>query len=415
MNNMDKSEKSFYGFGIAPGLLEILESFKFTVPTPIQEKAIPIAIGGKDVIGVAQTGTGKTLAFGIPMIQRLAQGKGRGLVLVPTRELAIQVNESLVKLAHSFKIKTVVVIGGESMFNQVKRLRENPRIIIATPGRLNDHLRQRQVKLNDVRILVLDEADRMLDMGFLPQIESILKVIPRERQTMLFSATMQPSVLKIASSYMKLPVRTEIAPSGTAAEHVTQEIFVVKKDLKGELLGQLLKQYTGSVLLFVRTKRSAVRVAKMLRSMGHAAAEIHADRSQSQRKEALRGFKTGQYRILVATDIAARGIDVLAIELVINYDLPDDTGNYVHRIGRTGRAGKKGHAITLATPDQGRDVKDIEKFIRAVIPVSEHPGVPGERFHHEPGHHKPAAKGAKDGGFHHPERFRRKGFRPRSR
>ena len=338
MNTMDKSETSFYGFGIAPGLLEILESFKFTVPTPIQEKAIPIAIGGKDVIGVAQTGTGKTLAFGIPMIQRLAQGKGRGLVLVPTRELAIQVNESLVKLAHSFKIKTVVVIGGESMFNQVKRLRENPRIIIATPGRLNDHLRQRQVKLNDVSILVLDEADRMLDMGFLPQIESILKVIPKERQTMLFSATMQPSVLKIASRYMKLPVRTEIAPSGTAAEHVTQEIFVVKKDLKGKLLGQLLKQYTGSVLLFVRTKRSAARVAKLLRSMGHAAAEIHADRSQSQRKEALRGFKTGQYRILVATDIAARGIDVLAIELVINYDLPDDTGNYVHRIGRTGRA-----------------------------------------------------------------------------
>ena len=411
MNKMNKSERSFYGLGIAPGLLDILESFKFTVPTPIQEKAIPIAIGGNDVIGVAQTGTGKTLAFGIPMIQRLAQGRGRGLVLVPTRELAIQVNESLVKLAHAFKIKTAVVIGGESMFNQVKRLRENPRIIIATPGRLNDHLRQRQVKLNDVSILVLDEADRMLDMGFLPQIESILKVIPRERQTMLFSATMQPSVLKIASRHMKLPIRTEIAPSGTAAEHVTQEIFVVKKDLKGKLLGQLLKQYTGSILLFVRTKRSAGRVAKLLRSMGHAAAEIHADRSQAQRKEALRGFKTGQYRILVATDLAARGIDVLAIELVINFDLPDDTGNYVHRIGRTGRAGKKGHAITLATPDQGRDVKDIEKFIRAVIPVSEHPEVPGERFQHGPGH-KPAAKGAKGRGFHHPQQFRRRGFKP---
>ena len=198
MNKTNKNERSFYGLGIAPGLLGVLEGLKFTVPTPIQEQAIPIAIGGKDVIGVAQTGTGKTLAFGIPMIQRLAQGKGRGLVLAPTRELAIQINESLVKLAHAFKIKTAVVIGGESMFNQVKRLRENPRIIIATPGRLNDHLRQRQVKLNDVSILVLDEADRMLDMGFLPQIEIILKVIPRERQTMLFSATMQPSVMKIA-------------------------------------------------------------------------------------------------------------------------------------------------------------------------------------------------------------------------
>jgi ATP-dependent RNA helicase RhlE len=409
---MNRSERSFYGLGIAPGLLDILESFKFTVPTPIQEKAIPIAIGGQDVIGVAQTGTGKTLAFGIPMIQRLAQGKGRGLVLVPTRELAIQVNESLVKLAHAFRIKTAVVIGGESMFNQVQRLRENPRIIIATPGRLNDHLRQRQVKLNDVSILVLDEADRMLDMGFLPQIESILKVIPRERQTMLFSATMQPSVLKIASSHMKLPVRTEIDPSGTAAEHVTQEIFVVKKDLKGKLLGQLLKQYVGSILLFVRTKRSAGRVAKLLRSMGYAAAEIHADRSQAQRKEALRGFKTGQYRVLVATDIAARGIDVQAIELVINFDLPDDTENYVHRIGRTGRAGKKGHAITLATPDQGRDVKDIEKFMRAAIPVSEHPEVPGERFHYGPGD-TPAAKATKGRSSRHPQQFRRRGFEPR--
>ncbi len=414
MDKISKSERSFYGLGIAPGLLGILERLKFNVPTPIQEKAIPIAIGGKDVIGVAQTGTGKTLAFGIPMIQRLAQGKGRGLILVPTRELAIQVNESLAELAHAFKIKTVVIIGGESMFNQLKRLRENPRIIIATPGRLNDHLRQRQVKLNDVSILVLDEADRMLDMGFLPQIESILKVIPRERQTMLFSATMQPSVLKIASSQMKLPVRTEIAPSGTAAEHVTQEIFVVKKDLKGKLLGQLLRQYIGSVLLFVRTKRSAGRVAKLLRSMGHAAAEIHADRSQAQRKEALRGFKTGQYRILVATDIAARGIDVLSIELVINFDLPDDTENYVHRIGRTGRAGKKGHAITLATPDQGRDVKDIEKFIRAIIPVSKHPGIPDERFHYELAH-KPALKDAKGKGFRHPQQFRQRGFKPRAR
>ena len=409
---MNKSESSFYGLGIAPGLLGILEGLKFTVPTPIQEKAIPIAIGGKDVIGVAQTGTGKTLAFGIPMIQLLAQGRGRGLVLVPTRELAIQVNEALVKLAHAFKIKTAVVIGGESMFHQVKRLRETPRIIIATPGRLNDHLRQRQVKLNDISILVLDEADRMLDMGFLPQIESIIRVIPRERQTMLFSATMEPSVLQIASKYMKLPVRTEIAPSGTAAELVTQEIFVVKKDLKGKLLGQLLKQYTGSVLLFVRTKRSASRVAKLLRSMGHTAAEIHANRSLAQRKDALRRFKTGEYRVLVATDIAARGIDVLTIEVVINYDLPDDTGNYVHRIGRTGRAGKKGHAITLATPDQGRDVKDIEKFMRAIIPVSEHPGVPAERFHYGP---KPAAKSAKGKQFHPPQQFRSRRFTPRSR
>ncbi|MFH0878600.1 MAG: DEAD/DEAH box helicase [Lentisphaerota bacterium] len=407
---MSQTESSFFGLGIAPGLLGVLDKLQFTVPTPIQEKAIPIAIEGKDVIGVAQTGTGKTLAFGIPMIQRLAaQGKGKGLVLVPTRELALQVHDALAHLTPSFKIRTAVLIGGESMYRQIQRLRENPRVIIATPGRLNDLLEQRQVRLDDVSILVLDEADRMLDMGFLPQIERILKLIPRARQTMLFSATMLPAVVKIASSHMHLPIRTEIAPSGTATDLVTQEIFVVQKERKGQLLGQLLKQYTGSVLLFVRTKRAAGRVAKILRSMGHAAAEIHADRSQAQRKEALRGFKTGEYRVLVATDIAARGIDVQAIEVVINFDLPDDTENYVHRIGRTGRAGVKGHAITLATPDQGKDVRDIEKFIRSVIPISQHPDVPSEQFEFAPkADHKPRPS-------QHPPRRRSFGFRGRRR
>jgi ATP-dependent RNA helicase RhlE len=366
---------SFFGLGIAPGLLGVLDALKYTVPTPIQEKAIPIAIEGKDVIGVAQTGTGKTLAFGIPMVQRLAQGKGKALVLVPTRELALQVHETLAKLTPSAGMRTAVLIGGESMYNQVRALRDRPRIVVATPGRLNDHLDRRNLRLDDVSILVLDEADRMLDMGFLPQIERILDLVPKERQTMLFSATMQPPIVKIASTYMNLPVRTEIAPSGTATELVTQEMFVVHREQKGELLCELLKQYTGSVLLFVRTKRSAARVAKLLRDRGHSAAEIHADRTQAQRKDSLRGFKTGEFRVLVATDIASRGIDVNAIELVINFDLPDETGNYVHRIGRTGRAGKKGHAITLATPDQRKDVLDIERFIRASIPISKHPRV----------------------------------------
>jgi ATP-dependent RNA helicase RhlE len=369
---------SFLGLGIAPGFLQVINSLGFTVPTPIQEKAIPIAIGGSDVVGIAQTGTGKTLAFGIPMIQRLAQGGGKGLVLVPTRELAVQINEDLAKFVRASKLRTAVVIGGESMGRQIRQLRERPRVIIATPGRLNDLVEQRQVRLEDVGILVLDEADRMLDMGFLPQIERIIKLIPKKRQTMLFSATMQPSVLKIASQYMHLPVRTEIAPSGTAIDLVTQELFFVQRGLKDFLLGQLLAQYTGSVLLFVRTKRGARRVARTLRGMGHAAAEIHADRTQAQRTEAMHGFKTGKFRILVATDIAARGIDVTDIELVINYDLPDETGNYVHRIGRTGRAGKRGHAIAFATPDQRDAVRDIERFIRAAIPVSTHSQVPTE-------------------------------------
>jgi len=198
---------------------------------------------------------------------------------------------------------------------------------------------------------------------------------------MLFSATIPPTIVKIASTHMRLPVHTEVAPSGTAAETVSQEIFVVRREMKGELLGELLRKYAGSVLLFIRTRRAARKVAALLRNMGHAAAEIHADRTLAQRKEALRGFKTGQYRILVATDIAARGIDVMGIELVINFDLPDDPENYVHRIGRTGRAGQPGHAITLATPDQGQDVRNIEKIIRTMIPLSSHPKVPGEQFY----------------------------------
>ena len=378
--NSTQNQNSFYGLGIAPGLLEVLDKLKFKVPTPIQHKAIPIAIEGKDIIGIAQTGTGKTLAFGIPMIQQLAQKRGRGLVLVPTRELAIQVNEALAKFAPILKMRTAVLIGGESMHLQIQSLRNDPRIIIATPGRLIDHIGQHTLRLDDVVILVLDEADRMLDMGFAPQIERILRLIPRERQTMLFSATMPASIVKIASAYMQLPVRTEIAPTGTAAELVSQELFIVSRDLKGRLLGELLKQYSGSVLLFIRTKIGARKVTRVLRTMGHSVAEIHADRTLSQRKEALSGFKSGKYRILAATDIAARGIDVKGIELVINYDLPDDPENYVHRIGRTGRAGLKGRSISLATPDQGDDVRNIEKIIRTSIPLSRHPGVPAESF-----------------------------------
>lgn len=384
MDAMTSPQNSFYGLGIAPGLLEVLETLRFSVPTPIQHKAIPIAIEGKDIIGIAQTGTGKTLAFGVPMIQRLAQKQGRGLVIVPTRELAIQVNETLIKLAPVFKMKTVVLIGGESMYMQTQSLRSDPRIIIATPGRLIDHVSQHHIRLDDVIILVLDEADRMLDMGFAPQIERILRLIPRNRQTMLFSATIPVSIVKIAAAHMHLPVRTEIAPSGTAAERVSQEIFVVNRDMKGRLLGEMLQQYTGSVLVFIRTKIGARKVTRLLRAMRHAVAEIHADRTLEQRKEALSGFKSGRHRILVATDIAARGIDVRGIELVINYDLPDDPENYVHRIGRTGRAGLAGHAITFATPEQGNDVRNIEKIIRTSIPLSQHPRVPTERFSSAP-------------------------------
>jgi ATP-dependent RNA helicase RhlE len=377
---MNPTQDSFYGLGIAPKLLDKIDALGYKTPTPIQLKAIPIAIEGKDVIGIAQTGTGKTLAYGIPMIQRLARKKGKGLVLAPTRELAIQVRTAIMPFARALGMGTAVVIGGESMRGQISALKKKPRIIVATPGRLIDLLGQRMVRLDDVHVLVLDEADRMLDMGFAPQINRIIRLIPRARQTLLFSATMATEVLHMASAHMHLPVHTEIAPSGTAAEGVSHEVFVVQKNVKDKLLERLLKQYMGPVLVFTRTKRGAWRVARSLRKAGFAAAEIHSDRSLSQRKEALGGFKSGKYRVLVATDIAARGIDVHGIELVINYDMPDEPGSYVHRIGRTGRAGMEGHAISLATPDQRADVRNIEKLINMSLALSEHPEIPAASF-----------------------------------
>jgi len=377
---MNPRHENFYGLGIAPKLLDKIESLGFSTPTPIQHKAIPFAIEGKDIVGIAQTGTGKTLAYGVPMVQRLTQKEGKGLVLAPTRELAIQINAHLRPFTQALRMGTAVVIGGERMSRQIAAIKRGPRIIVATPGRLIDLMEQKIVRLNDVHVLVLDEADRMLDMGFAPQIEKIIRLVPKKRQTMLFSATMPAGIMKMASVHMQLPVRTEIAPSGTAAEGVSHEVFVVEKKLKGSLLEKLLQQYRGSVLVFSRTKRGAERVRRSLKRAGFAAAEIHSDRTLPQRREALNGFKSGKYRILVATDIAARGIDVEGIELVVNYDLPDEPGSYVHRIGRTGRAGMEGYAISFATPDQGSDVRNIEKLIKISISLSEHPEIPAGRF-----------------------------------
>jgi len=375
-----RTNVSFDGLGIAPKILEVLDRLKFAHPTPIQYKAIPIAIEGTDIIGVAQTGTGKTMAFAIPVIQNLSRNKGRCLVIVPTRELALQVNEAFGQIAPVFGIKTVVIIGGAPMNSQLRALKRNPRVIIATPGRLVDHMRQKTLRLNDVTILILDEADRMLDMGFKPDIERILKFVPKKRQTMLFSATIPGDVVSIGTAHMKLPVHVEVAPSGTTAERIIQEIFIVKKENKNKLLAKLLDQYRGSVLLFSRTKRGAGRIRRLIKEMGHNVAEIHSDRTLGQRREALEGFKTGKYRILVATDIAARGIDVVGIETVLNYDLPDDTENYVHRIGRTARAGHEGRAISFATPEQRNDIRNIEKLIKTALPVSEHPEIQSEKF-----------------------------------
>ena len=379
MHNKNNSA-TFYNLGIAPRLLEIIASLKFTIPTPIQERAIPAAIEGKDLIGIAQTGTGKTLAFGIPMIQRIAQVKTKGLILLPTRELAHQVNEMLQKVGRSLGLKTVLIIGGAAMRPQVEALRRNPHIIIGTPGRIIDHLEQKTLSLDGVSVLVLDEADRMLDMGFAPQIRQILNKVPKARQTMLFSATMPDDIVRLATQYMKLPFRIEIARTGTAAEKVLQELFIVKKEDKNKLLAKLLAEYRGPVLIFSRTKHGARKICNAVRDMGHRTAEIHSNRSLVQRREALEGFKSGRYRVLVATDIASRGIDVVGIELVLNYDLPENPGDYVHRIGRTGRAGAPGKAISFATPEQKSAVHDIEKLIRTAIAVSKHPELSEEKF-----------------------------------
>jgi ATP-dependent RNA helicase RhlE len=371
---------TFDGLGIAPNLRAILDKLRFTTPTPIQAKAIPVGIDGKDIIGIAQTGTGKTLAFSIPILQRLSALRGQALILLPTRELALQVEETLVKFAPHLKMRSVVLIGGASMEPQVSALRSHPDIIVGTPGRIIDHLTRRSLTLQHVKVLVLDEADRMLDMGFAPQINRILTHVPKDRQTMLFSATMPDDIVRIANQHMKTPLRVEIARAGTTAERVTQELFIVSRDKKTQLLEKVLGDYRGSVLVFTRTKHGARKLARLVRSMQISSAEIHSDRSLSQRKAALAAFKAGTVRVLVATDIAARGIDVQGIELVLNYDIPEHAEDYVHRIGRTGRAGKTGHAITFASPDQHHEVRDIERLIRAALSISQVPDLPPPRL-----------------------------------
>ncbi|MCX6718338.1 MAG: DEAD/DEAH box helicase [Candidatus Staskawiczbacteria bacterium] len=367
-------ETTFGGLSIAPRILDVLSKAGFRTPTSIQHKAIPAAIEGKDIIGIAQTGTGKTLAFSIPLIQQILKNpKTKGLIILPTRELALQVDEAIQKIGRGFGIKTAVLIGGSSIRMQTKEIYNNPHIVIGTPGRINDLINQRILNLQNVSVLVLDEADRMFDMGFAPQITRILQSVPEERQTLLFSATMPDGIAKIASHHMKLPVRVEIDKAGTTAENVEHELFVVKKDQKLSLLKKLLKDYKGSVLIFLRVKHGAKKICNALRDVGISSAEIHSNRSQNQRKEALEGFKNGRYRVLVATDIASRGIDVKNIELVVNFDLPENPEDYVHRIGRTGRAGLSGKAISFAMPDQGSKVREIEKLTRLFLPISKLP------------------------------------------
>lgn len=364
----------FHSLGLSSQILTVLDKKGFTVPTPIQAQAIPACLEGKDVIGIAQTGTGKTMAFGLPTLQRLSGSQDKGLILVPTRELALQVEENLRLIGQGMypAVRTVVLIGGAPMYRQVKDLQRNPQIIIATPGRLVDHLQQGRLKLDRVQVLILDEADRMFDMGFAPQIKQVLTYVPAKRQTLLFSATMSPEVRALTTHYQVNPVKIEVAPTSTPSAQIAQEICYVAQHEKFTILQRLLTEYPQTVLVFTRTKHGAAKLTIQLRAAGHTAAEIHSNRSLGQRRQALDGFKNGMHRILVATDIAARGIDVKDIQLVVNYDLPDATEDYVHRIGRTGRAGTNGVAISLACMDQQRDVAAIERIMKKTLPLSSH-------------------------------------------
>ncbi|MDP7454659.1 MAG: DEAD/DEAH box helicase [Candidatus Peribacteraceae bacterium] len=393
--SINNQSSDFREIGISPAILKILAEKNITKPTPIQHQAIGLALEGKDLIGIAQTGTGKTFAFGLPMLQQLAAGKKRGLIILPTRELAYQVEEAIKPFADALGIRTAVFVGGASAPMQLKMLKNNPRILIATPGRLNDYLQKKKITLREVEILVLDEADRMLDMGFKPQINRILAHVPRERQTLLFSATMPQDIVKLATAQMNLPLRIEIAPSGTTAEKVEQELIIVRQQNKLKLLQSLLRENKGQVLVFSRTKHGAKKITRTLNENNFRATEIHANRSLPQRRKALEGFKRGTHKVLVATDIASRGIDVTNIELVINYDLPDDPSDYIHRIGRTGRADKEGKAISFATPTQAHNIRDIERLIRTPLRRIKHaslPHVPMELSSSAPKKHRKQTK-----------------------
>ena len=350
---------------IEDSLKNSLNKMNFTKPTPIQSMAIPVALEGKDILGTAQTGTGKTLAFSIPLINKLILDKNAfALVMCPTRELATQVMEAIKSIiSDKINIKTALLIGGESMQKQLRQLGNRSRIIVGTPGRINDHLKRKSLNLSATKYLVLDETDRMLDMGFTPQIEMVLKFVPKNHQTLLFSATLPQNILRISERFLNKPERISTGATSVPIAKIKQEILQVFKENKyDELIDQFLAR-KGSILVFVKTKRSADKMVKRLKEEGHSADAIHGDLRQSKRDRVINSFRKGLKRILIATDVAARGLDIPLIQHVINYDLPQVPEDYVHRIGRTARAGSDGSALTFLTPDDRLMWNSINKLI----------------------------------------------------
>jgi ATP-dependent RNA helicase RhlE len=368
---------SFAELMLAPELLRAVADAGYTAPTPIQARAIPLILKGRDIMGLAQTGTGKTAAFTLPIVQRLLGGprRARALILTPTRELAVQVRESFAKYAEHSGLEIAVVYGGVPLGPQEQALRSGVDVSVATPGRLLDHMERQNVAFDDLEVLVLDEADRMLDMGFAPQLNRIVADIPKYRQTLLFSATMPPEVEALARKYLRKPIVVQVGMRTQAASTVTHAVYPVPRDRKSELLVELLrKSELDSVLVFTRTKHGADKIVRKLDSEGISSLAMHSEKSQGQRTDALDQFKKGTIRVLVATDIAQRGLDIAGISHVINYDVPAQAEDYVHRIGRTGRAAATGDAFTFMAADEISMVRLIERTLGQPIPRISVPG-----------------------------------------
>ncbi|GAA5080037.1 DEAD/DEAH box helicase [Lysobacter panacisoli] len=368
---------TFETLGLSPALLRALAEQNFATPTPIQAQAIPLAMAGHDLLGGAQTGTGKTAAFGLPLLQRLSKqtpGNGfrrpRALVLVPTRELAVQVTDNLRTYAKHVRMNISAIFGGAGMGPQVEMFRRGVDVLVATPGRLIDHLDRGTVKLDAIEILVLDEADRMLDMGFLPAMKRILGKLPRDRQTMMFSATFESQLKALAVEFMREPKQVQVAAQNTIAQTITHRAHPIDVARKRDLLIDILaKRHTDQAIVFGRTKHGCNRLAEQLEDAGLVAVAIHGNKSQAQRQKALNAFKAGKARVLVATDVAARGLDIPNLPLVINYDLPMVAEDYVHRIGRTGRNGASGEALSLVAPEEGGLLRQVQNMLRSDVEV----------------------------------------------
>ncbi|MCU4654111.1 DEAD/DEAH box helicase [Roseibacterium sp. SDUM158016] len=388
----------FQSLGVPADMVARLAEAGLTAPTPIQTRAIPAALGGRDVLGLAQTGTGKTVAFGVPLMLALGAAEGkpvpktpRGLILAPTRELAKQIVAALEPLRGPRKLSVVLVVGGASINAQAGRLARGVDLVVATPGRLMDLMGRRDVDLRQVRQLVLDEADQMLDLGFIHALRRIAAALQPDRRTMLFSATMPKAMESLAASFLTNPLRIEVTPPGRTVERVTQSVHFVTKDEKADRLVNLLDTHRDErAIVFGRTKHGSEKLAKKLEAEGFAVASIHGNKSQGQRDRAIRAFKAGEVRVLVATDVAARGIDIPDVKHVYNFDLPNVPETYVHRIGRTARAGADGAAIAFCTPEEMGELRDIQKVTGLVIPVGH--GEPWER------HDAPRKKAGRGGG-----------------